>query len=54
MDTIPFLAILVPLAGAVLIGLTGHFPNVRETITLITARFLVFTREPAPSGPPSG
>jgi multicomponent Na+:H+ antiporter subunit D len=37
MDTIPFLAILIPLGGAVLIGLTGHSPNVREAITLITA-----------------
>jgi len=37
MDFIPFLAILIPLAGAVLIGLTGHSPNVREAITLITA-----------------
>ncbi|UCE62695.1 MAG: monovalent cation/H+ antiporter subunit D family protein [Nitrospirota bacterium] len=46
MDTIPFLAILVPLAGAVLIGLTGHSPNVRETITLITAGslFLLVTQ----------
>ena len=42
MDTIPFLAILVPLVGAVLIGLTGHFPNIRETITLITASSLFF------------
>jgi len=40
MDTIPFLAILIPLGGAVLIGLTGHYPNVRETITLITSSTL--------------
>jgi multicomponent Na+:H+ antiporter subunit D len=40
MDTIPFLAILIPLGGAVLIGLTGHYPNLRETITLITASSL--------------
>ncbi len=33
-------AILVPLAGAVLIGLTGRSPNLRETVTLITAGLL--------------
>ncbi|MDX1442882.1 MAG: monovalent cation/H+ antiporter subunit D family protein [Gammaproteobacteria bacterium] len=31
------LALLVPLIGALLIGLTGRWPNLRETVTLVTA-----------------
>ena len=31
----------VPLFGAFLIGLNGRYPNIRETITLITASCLV-------------
>jgi multicomponent Na+:H+ antiporter subunit D len=31
------LAILVPLLGALLIALTGRWPNLRETVTLVTA-----------------
>ncbi len=34
------LAIVVPLVGAVLIGLTGRSPNLRETVTLVTAGLL--------------
>ena len=40
MDTAVFLAILIPVGGSVLIGLTGHYPNLRETITLLTASAL--------------
>jgi multicomponent Na+:H+ antiporter subunit D len=36
-STLIALAILLPLAGAVLIGLTGRWPNLRETVTLVTA-----------------
>jgi multicomponent Na+:H+ antiporter subunit D len=35
------LAILVPLVGALLIVLTGRWPNLRETVTLVTALSLV-------------
>ena len=38
-DTI-LLALLLPLAGAVGIGLAGRWPNLRETVTLITATSL--------------
>jgi len=40
------LAILIPLIGAVLIALSGRWPNLRETITMITAvaLFLVVIR----------
>ncbi|MBC54141.1 MAG: cation:proton antiporter [Gammaproteobacteria bacterium] len=31
------LALLIPLFGAVLIGLTGRWPNLRETVTMVTA-----------------
>ena len=31
------LALVVPLAGALLIVLTGSKPNLRETVTLVTA-----------------
>ena len=31
------LTILVPLAGAILIGLTGRWPNLRETVTVVTS-----------------
>ena len=34
------LAVAVPLAGAILIGLTGARPNLRESVTLITAAAL--------------
>ena len=33
-------AVLVPLAGAVLIAITGRWPNLRETVTLVTAVIL--------------
>ena len=36
------IAILLPLAGAVLIALTGAMPNLRETVTLVTAALLAF------------
>lgn len=38
-DTI-LLALVLPLCGAVLIGLCGRWPNLRETITLLTATAL--------------
>ena len=31
------LALLAPLGGAVLIALAGRWPNLRETVTLVTA-----------------
>ena len=31
------LAIWIPLAGALVIALTGRYPNLRETVTLVTA-----------------
>jgi len=34
------LAVLVPLAGAGLIALTGRWPNLRETVTIVTAVLL--------------
>ncbi|SVC68040.1 uncharacterized protein METZ01_LOCUS320894, partial [marine metagenome] len=37
------LALAVPLIGAVLIGLTGRHPNLRESVTLITAAILLIT-----------
>ena len=36
-------AVALPLAGAVLIGLTGGRPNLRETVTLVTAAALLAT-----------
>jgi multicomponent Na+:H+ antiporter subunit D len=36
-NTALILALLVPLMGAVLIGLTGRWPNLRETVTMVTA-----------------
>jgi multicomponent Na+:H+ antiporter subunit D len=33
----PALALLIPAVGAVLIALTGRWPNLRETVTLVTA-----------------
>lgn len=36
-NTAMMLALLVPLLGAVLIGLTGRWPNLRETVTMVTA-----------------
>ncbi|MEQ9449185.1 MAG: hypothetical protein RLN70_09815, partial [Rhodospirillaceae bacterium] len=39
-DVIATTAPFVPLAGALLIALTGRWPNVRETMTLITAGVL--------------
>lgn len=35
-----WLPLLVPLIGAVLIGLTGRIPNLREAVTLVTAAIL--------------
>lgn len=35
------LALLLPLAGALLIGLVGRWPNLRETVTLVTAAALM-------------
>ncbi len=43
-------AVLVPLAGAVLIAISGRWPNLRETVTLVTAVILfavVLTLAPA-------
>jgi len=37
------LALLIPLAGAVGIAVTGRFPNLRETVTLVTAVALCAT-----------
>jgi multicomponent Na+:H+ antiporter subunit D len=34
-------ALVVPLLGAVLIGLAGHWPNLREAVTLATAALLL-------------
>ncbi|MCY3829828.1 MAG: monovalent cation/H+ antiporter subunit D family protein, partial [Rhodospirillaceae bacterium] len=34
------LALLIPLAGAGLIALSGRWPNLRETVTIITAVLL--------------
>jgi multicomponent Na+:H+ antiporter subunit D len=39
-ETLLNLTLVVPLVGAVLIGLTGRAPNVRETVTLTTAVLL--------------
>lgn len=36
-NTALILTLLTPLFGAVLIGLTGRWPNLRETITMVTA-----------------
>ena len=36
----PHFALAVPAIGAVLIGLTGRWPNLRETVTLVTAVIL--------------
>ena len=36
-------ALAVPLVGAALIGLTGRHPNLRESVTLITATILLIT-----------
>ena len=35
------IAVLLPLVGAVLIALTGAMPNLRETVTLVTAALLL-------------
>ncbi len=35
------IAVLLPLVGAVLIALTGAMPNLRETVTLVTATLLL-------------
>ena len=35
-------ALVVPLVGALLIGLTGRWPNLREGVTLTTAAALFF------------
>jgi multicomponent Na+:H+ antiporter subunit D len=37
------LSLLIPLAGALLIGLTGRHPNLRESVTLATAALLFAT-----------
>ena len=39
-DTLIFLALAIPAIGAVLIVLTGSIPNLRETVTLVTAGLL--------------
>ena len=36
-QTALWLACLLPLIGAVLVGLTGRWPNLRETVTMVTA-----------------
>jgi len=36
-ETTPALALLVPGIGALLIGLAGRWPNLRETVTMVTA-----------------
>jgi multicomponent Na+:H+ antiporter subunit D len=36
----PAIALWIPLVGAVLIAVTGRFPNLRETVTLVTAAVL--------------
>ncbi|NNJ79169.1 MAG: monovalent cation/H+ antiporter subunit D family protein, partial [Xanthomonadales bacterium] len=42
-DSLILAALIVPLAGAVLIGLAGRFsPNLREAVTLVTAGLLIF------------
>jgi len=40
-ETIIALALLAPLLGAAGIALTGKFPNIRETVTLVTAAALL-------------
>ena len=42
-DTLIVLALLVPIAGAGLIALTGRNPNLRETVTIITSLALFAT-----------
>ncbi|MFB3102029.1 MAG: monovalent cation/H+ antiporter subunit D family protein, partial [Alphaproteobacteria bacterium] len=36
-------ALLIPVAGAALVALAGRWPNLRETITLVTAVVLFAT-----------
>lgn len=36
-NTAMMLTLVVPLLGAILIGLTGRWPNLRETVTIVTA-----------------
>src|SRR5690606_16690806 len=38
----PLLAIYIPLLGALLISLAGRWPNLRETVTLLTAGALLY------------
>lgn len=40
-DSLLLLCLLIPLAGAALIGLAGRHPNLRETITFLTAGLLL-------------
>ena len=40
-DSLLLLCLLIPLAGAVLIGLAGRHPNLRETMTFVTAGLLL-------------
>jgi len=42
-DTAMLVAVLLPVVGAVLIGLTGRWPNLREAVTLSTALGLFLT-----------
>jgi len=42
-ETLMQLAVLIPLTGAVLIALSGVYPNLRELITLSTAALLLIT-----------
>ena len=39
-ETSIFFSVLIPVIGALLIGASRKLPNIRETITLITAIFL--------------
>ena len=39
-ETLLLLAVLTPFAGALIIPVFGKFPNLRETVTLVTAATL--------------
>ena len=41
-QTLIILALLLPLAGAIGISLCGRWPNLRETVTLVTAAALAW------------
>ena len=40
-ETAIILTLLLPLVGAVLIGLAGRYPNIREAVTLVTSILLL-------------